>query len=272
MIRWLNPVRILAHLWGHRLLIYNFTKRHVIGRYKGSYLGMAWSFIQPLVMLCIYTFVFSVIFQAKWDVGPQQSRTAFAMTLFAGLIAFNIFAESANEAPSVILAHVNFVKKVVFPLEILPVVILLSAVVNSMFSMIILAGTLIVIGHPIFWTVLLIPIIWLPLMLLSLGVAYFLASLGVFIRDMGATVSLVTTVLFFLSPIFYPLSAVPEAFQTVIRLNPIAIFVENARRVILWGRLPDWPWYFGAVFFSVIVFICGFIWFYKSKNAFADVI
>ena len=233
---------------------------------------MAWSFIQPLIMLAIYTFVFSVIFQAKWDVGMAQGREAFAMTLFTGMITFNLFSETANQAPTVVLNHSNLVKKVVFPLEVLPVVILGSVIVNSLFSLSILMLGLLVSGQGIPWTIFLLPLVWFPLLLFSLGVAYFLSSLGVFIRDIGATVGLLTTVLFFMSPIFYPASAVPEEFQFLSRLNPIAIFVENARGVVLWGKLPEGSVFFSNFVFSFIVFILGFLWFFKSKKAFADVL
>jgi lipopolysaccharide transport system permease protein len=262
----------LLHLWKHRELIHRVTKRHVAERYKGSFLGMAWSFIQPLIMLGIYTFVFSVIFQAKWDIETEQGRAAFAMTLFTGIITFNIFGEAVNEATGIVLRHANFVKKVVFPLEILPVVVLCSVVVQALISLTILLFGLFIIGHPIPWTALLLPAAWLPMMLLSLGCAYFFASLGVFIRDIGATVGILTTMLFFLSPIFYPASAVPPEFRFLVKINPIAVFVENARGVLLWGRLPEWPQYFGFLLFAVFVFTLGFLWFCKSKPAFADVI
>ncbi|MCX5823856.1 MAG: ABC transporter permease [Deltaproteobacteria bacterium] len=272
VIGFFNPVRIVAHLWKYRDLIRQLTWREVVGRYKGSFIGLGWSFIQPLIMLFVYTFVFSVIFKARWGVESDEGKAAFALALFMGLITFSIFSEVANSAPSLVLGNANYVKKVVFPLEILPFVRLLSALINAVFSLGVLFVGILIFNHFIHWTALLLPLIWLPMMMFTLGCGYFLASLGVFVRDMGAVIGVLTTMLFFLTPIFYPISAVPEPFRIFCRVNPIAIFVEDARRVVLWGLFPDWPWFFFGMVLSVAVLIIGFIWFMKSKKAFADVI
>lgn len=272
VIGFFNPVRIVAHLWKYRDLIRQLTWREVVGRYKGSFIGLGWSFIQPLIMLFVYTFVFSVIFKARWGVESDEGKAAFALALFMGLITFSIFSEVANSAPSLVLGNANYVKKVVFPLEILPFVRLLSALINAVFSLGVLFVGILIFNHFIHWTALLLPLIWLPMMMFTLGCGYFLASLGVFVRDMGAVIGVLTTMLFFLTPIFYPLSAVPEPFRIFCRINPIAIFVEDARRVVLWGLFPDWPWFFFGMVLSVAVLIIGFVWFMKSKKAFADVI
>lgn len=272
VIGFFNPVRIVAHLWKYRDLIRQLTWREVVGRYKGSFIGLGWSFIQPLIMLFVYTFVFSVIFKARWGVESGEGKAAFALALFMGLITFSIFSEVANSAPSLVLGNANYVKKVVFPLEILPFVRLLSALINAVFSLGVLFVGILIFNHFIHWTTLLLPLIWLPMMMFTLGCGYFLASLGVFVRDMGAVIGVLTTMLFFLTPIFYPISAVPEPFRIFCRVNPIAIFVEDARRVVLWGLFPDWPWFFFGMVLSVAVLIIGFVWFMKSKKAFADVI
>jgi len=272
VIGFFNPVRIVAHLWKYRDLIRQLTWREVVGRYKGSFIGLGWSFIQPLIMLFVYTFVFSVIFKARWGVESDEGKAAFALALFMGLITFSIFSEVANSAPSLVLGNANYVKKVVFPLEILPFVRLLSALINAVFSLGVLFVGILIFNHFIHWTALLLPLIWLPMMMFTLGCGYFLASLGVFVRDMGAVIGVLTTMLFFLTPIFYPISAVPEPFRIFCRVNPIAIFVEDARRVVLWGLFPDWPWFFFGMVLSVAVLIIGFVWFMKSKKAFADVI
>jgi len=270
--RFLNPLRIVVHLWQYRNLIQQLTWREVIGRYKGSFLGLGWSIIQPLIMLCVYTFVFSVIFKARWGMEPEEGKAAFALTLFIGLITFSLFSEVVNSAPTLILSNANYVKKVVFPLEILIFVKFLSVTINALFSLsILLGGILLVFGY-IHWTVLLLPVVWLPIMMFSLGWGYFLASLGVFVRDIGPTITIFTTMLFFLSPIFYPITAVPEHLRVFFRINPIAIFVEDARRVVMRGLMPDWPWFFSGLVLSAFIFILGYIWFMKSKKTFADVI
>ncbi len=267
-----NPVRIVAHLWKYRDLIRQLTWREVVGRYKGSFIGLGWSFIQPLIMLCVYTFVFSTIFKVRWGVESGEGKAAFALALFMGLITFSVFSEVANSAPSLVLGNANYVKKVVFPLEILPLVRLCSTLINAVFSLGVLFAGILIINHFIHWTALLLPLIWLPMMMFTLGCGFFLASLGVFVRDIGTVIGVLTTMLFFLTPIFYPISAVPEQFRIFCRINPIAIFVEDARRVVLWGLSPDWPWFFFGMALSVAVLIFGFVWFMKSKKAFADVI
>ncbi len=265
-------MRIATHLWSYRDLIRQLTWREVVGRYKGSFIGLGWSFIQPVIMLGVYTFVFSVIFKARWGVEAGEDKAAFALALFMGLITFSIFSEVANSAPSLVLGNVNYVKKVVFPLEILPLVRLFSALINALFSLAVLFGGVLIINHFIYPTALLLPLIWLPMMMFTLGCGYFLASLGVFVRDIGTVIGVLTTMLFFLTPIFYPVRAVPEQFHFLYRMNPLALFVEDARRVVLWGLSPDWTWFFVGMALSCAVMILGFLWFMKSKKAFADVI
>jgi len=273
--QWLNPVEIILRLWEHRFLIRQFTWREVIGRYRGSYLGLLWALLNPLFMLSIYTFIFAVIFGAKWGL-PQEGKMDFAIVLFAGIITFNIFSEVVNSAPSIVLSSGTFVKKVVFPLEILPVTKLFSALINALFSTTILLFAILASHHSLPWTTLLLPLVWLPLLLLSLGLAYFLASIGTFVRDVGHFISLAVTVLFFISPIFFPmqrmLHILPQRLHIFYKLNPIAIFVEDTRRVLIFGTYPDWPWTLLMLVIGMASFVFGFIWFMKSKKAFADVL
>lgn len=272
VIEFLNPFRIVAHLWRYRQLIAQLTRREVEGRYKGSFIGIGWSLIHPLLMLCVYTFVFSVIFQARWGVQTGESRLDFALALFIGLISFGIFSEVLNAAPELVLHNVNYVKKTVFPLEILVIIKLFSALINALFALLVFLLGFLIIHQALHWTALLLPLVWLPLVLFTLGCGYFMASMGVFVRDLGAAVTIMTTMLFFLTPIFYPLSAVPERFRFFSRLNPLALFVEDARGVMLWGKPPDWPVFLISLILATLVWISGFIWFLKSKRAFADVV
>jgi lipopolysaccharide transport system permease protein len=268
----LNPFKIVAHLWAYREMILQMTWREVVGRYKGSFIGLGWSFIQPLVMLVVYTFVFSVIFKARWGIEAGEGRAVFALALFTGMITFNIFAEVANSAPSLVLANVNYVKKVVFPLEVLPLVRLLSVLINAAFSLGVLFIGILAVNHFIHPTALLLPLIWLPLLIFTLGCGYFLASLGVFVRDIGTVIGVLTTTLFFLTPVFYPLRSVPERLHIFYRINPLTIFVEDARSIVLLGLFPNWPLFVFGMIFSTVVLVFGFVWFMKSKKAFADVI
>ncbi len=267
-----NPIHIFRHLWRHKELIGQLTRREVLYRYKGSYLGLAWVFLQPLLLLGVYTFVFSVILGIKWGMAVQNDQLGFAMVMFCGVLTFNILGEAANAAPGLILGHPNFVKRVIFPLEILPVVKLLGTIVHSCFGLVILFLGMAIGHHPFHWTILLLPLVWLPMAMFSMGCAFLLSSLGVFIRDIGATVGVLVSMCFFMSPIFYPLEAVPEKFRTLCQLNPIAIYVADARRVMLFGELPDWPWFFAGLVLSILVMVFGFVFFMRSKPAFADVI
>ncbi len=267
-----NPLNIICHLWAHRGLISKLSRKAIIVRYRGSLLGFLWAFIQPLMMLAVYTFVFSVIFKAKWGQELDQDQLSFALALFTGILTFNIIGDTVNASPGLILGHANFVKKVVFPLEILPLVKLIESIVFSLFGLLVLVVTKLLYTQTLSWTLLLLPIVWTPVILFALGWSYFLASLGVFIRDIGSITGVVVTMFFFMSPIFYPLKAVPESFRVYCRMNPIAVFVEDARRVVLWGQTPDWSWF--AIYFliSLAILVLGFAWFMKTKKAFADVI
>jgi lipopolysaccharide transport system permease protein len=272
VLHFLHPIAMARNLWRHRDLIRQFIRREIEGRYKGSFLGLFWSFITPLVMLLIYTFIFGVVFKARWPNAKTSSLSEFAVTLFCGLTAFNIFSECISRAPSLIVGVPGYVKKVVFPLEILPVSLLGSAIFHGLISLgILLVANLLVTGS-FHWTILLLPLIALPLIFMSLGFGWFLASLGVFIRDVGYTVSLIVQVLFLTTPIFYPIENLPESVQIVIRLNPLSSVVENFRRVILWGRLPSWAGLSLWLLATGASMVMGYAWFMKTKKAFADVI
>lgn len=259
-------------LWYNRQLILLMAKREVAGRYKGSALGLAWSFFNPLLLLAVYTFVFSVVFRARWGLGGGESRTQFAVVLFVGLIVHGLFAEVLNRAPGLILANVNYVKKVVFPLEILPVVSMGAALFHTLISLGVLLIAFVLFNGYLHWTVVFIPMVILPIVILTLGLAWMLASLGVFLRDVGQTIGLVTTVLMFLAPVFYPINNLPEAFRPWMMANPLTFIIEQAREVLVWGHLPNW---FGLGFYTTtatIVAWLGYAWFQNTRKGFADVL
>jgi lipopolysaccharide transport system permease protein len=222
-------------------------------------------------MLLVYTFVFSVIFNARWG-GGNGSKTEFALILFSGLIVFNLFSECINRAPSLILINVNYVKKVVFPLEILPYVALGSAMFHASISLgVWLIAYAFLFGLP-HATILLIPFIFLPLTLLIVGLSWVLASLGVYLRDVSQFVGILTTVLMFLSPIFYPVSALPEKYRSFLLLNPLMPAIEQFRSVLFWGKIPEITMV--GVYYLVTTWIAwlGFAWFQKTRKGFADVL
>jgi lipopolysaccharide transport system permease protein len=266
-------VSLARSLWRNRQLIVQMTKREVIGRYKGSAMGLAWSLFNPLFMLVIYTFVFSEIFKSRWgDVGGDESKTQFAVVLFVGMIVLSLFSEVVNRAPGLILSNVNYVKKVVFPLEILPVVSTGAALFHSLISLGVLLAAFAIFNGYLHWTVIFIPLVLFPLVIVTLGLTWMLASLGVFLRDVGQTVVIFTTVLTFLSPVFYPVSAVPEQFRPWLMANPLTFIIEQAREVLIWGHLPN-GWGLGIYTLVATLFAwVGYAWFQKTRKGFADVL
>lgn len=266
-----TPVEMFASLWRYRELIKASVKREVLGRYRGSFLGLLWSFFNPLFMLAVFTFVFSVIFQARWG-GGSGSKTEFALLLLAGLLVFNLFAECINRAPGLILSNTNYVKKIVFPLEILPFVVLLSALFHTLISLgVWLIAYALFFGLPDL-TVLYLPLVLVPFCLFLMGLSWALASLGVFLRDVSQFIGVMTTAFMFLSPIFYPATAFPKDYRYILYLNPLTTVVEQTRDVLFWGRTPDflmlgiyWVMTFGIAWL-------GFAWFQKTRKGFADVL
>jgi lipopolysaccharide transport system permease protein len=267
-----NPFGFVGVLWRHRQLVRQLTWREVTGRYRSSALGIAWAFVTPLVQLAIYTFVFGVVLKTRWPGSATPGLSEFGLLLFAGITAFSLFSECVTRAPGLIAASPNYVKKVVFPLEVLPVGMLGSALFHAGMSLgILIAARAVIIDAPV-WTLVFVPIVLLPLACLALGVSWLLASLGVFLRDIGHTVNLATQMLMFVTPIFYPPSVLPARLGWLVRVNPLAPVVENMRRVAVLGQTPDWAgWTYSAV--TGLVALClGYAWFATTKRAFADVI
>ncbi len=269
------PAEMVGSLWRNRSLVRSLVIREVVGRYRGSFMGILWSFFNPVFMLLVYTFVFSVVFKAKWSgsgVVGNDSKTEFALVLFAGLIVFNLFAECFNRAPTLILANVNYVKKVVFPLEILPWIALGSALFHAAISLSVwLAAYLIFMGLPQL-TALWLPFVALPLLLFIMGLSWALAALGVYLRDVSQLTGMATTTLMFISPIFYPASALPEKYREILYLNPITPAIEMARDVLYWGKAPNLIMLTAYTITAAVLAWLGFAWFQKTRKGFADVI
>ena len=267
----ISPKELISSSWRNRSLFLAMVQREVVGRYRGSVMGILWSFFNPVFMLTVYTFVFSVVFKARWNTG-SDSKTEFALVLFAGLIVFNLFAECVNRAPSLIISNVNYVKKVVFPLEILPWVALGSAVFHALISLCVwLLAYLIFFGLP-HATIFLLPLVIVPLLFLIMGLTWGLASLGVYLRDVSQFIGLVTTVLMFLSPVFYPITALPAEYRPFILLNPLTPAIELTRDILFWGKIPDLRILSIYSLVSVLIAWAGFAWFQKTRKGFADVL
>lgn len=268
----ISPLSVFSSFWRYRDLIVRMTKREVLGRYRGSVMGLLWSFFNPILMLAIYTFVFSVIFKARWGL-HIDSKTEFAILLFAGLIIFNMFSECINRSPNLILNNVNYVKKVIFPLEILPWVGLFSALFHALVSTVILLLFYLLINHSLHWTALYFPVILFPFIFFIMAGSWFLASFGVYVRDVGQAIGVITTIVMFLTPIFYPLTSLPPVYQKyVLYFNPLTFVVDQARNVLVFGLPPHWLG-LGIYFVcSVLVAWLGLWWFQKTRHGFADVL
>ncbi|MFB3303595.1 ABC transporter permease [Pseudomonas sp. AMR01] len=266
-----GPIGLVVGLWKYRSLISQMTKREVIGRYRGSVMGLTWSFFNPVLMLAVYTFVFSEIFKSRWA-GVETGKGGFAILLFVGMIVHGLFAECANRAPTLVMANSNYVKKVVFPLEILPVITLGSALFHSCISLVVLLAAQFLIQGELYWTALLFPLILVPLILATLGVSWFLASLGVYLRDVGHVITVLTTVLLFLSPVLYPVAALPDVYKPWLKLNPLTYIIEESRSVLLFGHVPNWGNLAIAVVIGAVIACVGYWFFQKTRKGFADVI
>lgn len=250
-------------------LILQLTKRQIIGRYKGSSLGFLWSFLNPIILLCIYTFAFSYVFKAKWGL-ENENHYDFALVLFASLTVFNVFADVLREAPNLIINQANFVKKVIFPLEILPIVSVLSSLVHAFASFLVYMVFFLAVHFTLPPTILFLPLILFPLVLISVGTSYFLSSAGVFFRDIGHFMSHFVTILLFTSPVFFSVDRIPESFRTLLNFNPLVFHLEAARSVLVFGKVPTWSGLVFYFFFGLGFSVFGWLWFQRTKKAFPD--
>ena len=267
----ISPKQLLVSIDINKALIASLVKRDILARYKGSALGLVWALLHPVFMMLVYTFVFSVVFKARWNAG-SDSKTEFALVLFAGLLVYNFFAECVNKSPGLVVANSNYVKKVVFPLEILPLVLVGSALFHLGISLVVWFVTYIVFfGFPQL-TSMLIAIVLIPLVFLTMGLCWFFCSLGVYLRDIAQIIGILTTMLMFLSPIFYPASSLPTDYQFLFYWNPLTVVIETARDVLYWGKYPNWSVWLLQTMVSFAVACAGFAWFQKTRKGFADVL
>lgn len=266
-----GPLAVFSVAWRNGPLVRSLARRDVLRRYRGSTFGLLWSLFHPLVMLGIFTFVFSQVFSARW--GAKIDSTAdFGVVLFAGLVVFWTFSECVGRAPVLVLENPAFVKRVVFPLEILPWVAVASSLFHAAVNATVLLAAVAWLTGGLPWTALALPLVLAPVALLSLGACWFFSALGVYVRDVQQIMPVLLTALLFLTPIFYPPSAVPESFRTLLALNPLAIAVEQARAVLVFGRAPDWATLGAVSAGSWAVAWLGLVWFERTRRGFADVV
>jgi len=255
----------------HRSLIWQFARRDVLARYRGSMLGLGWSFLTPLLTLVVYTFVFHVIFKARWP-GYGDSALEFGLQAYAGLVVFMLFSDVVNRSPRLVLDQANLVKKVVFPLEILPWVAILAGLFHLALSLAALLVAAAVAHGGLPMTVIALPVVIVPLVPLLMGLAWFFAALGVYVRDVGQVITLLVSLLMFLSPVFYPVSALPERWQPWLRANPLTPAIEQLRRVALDGLWPQWSQLGLNLAIAIVIAWAGARWFAATRKGFADVL
>ena len=262
--------RPLWQLPGRRELIISLARRELAARYKGSFLGALWAVVTPLAMIAIFTFIFSGIFGARF--GANGTTWDYALYLFCGLLPWNAFQEAVQMSSNAIVEQANLVKRVVFPLETLPMAKVLAALAQQLIGTVVLIVAALLVQGTVHATLLWLPALLLPQVLLTLGAAWFIAALGVYVRDIVQGVGLALMIWLYLTPIIYPESAVPEKYRAIVNLNPFTPLVRCYRRILLEGHAPDWAGlgYFAA--FSVLIFLAGYWWFARTRKGFADVI
>ena len=264
-------ITAIKSIWHNKDLCLKIAQREVLGRYKGSILGILWPFIQQLLMLIAYTVVFGYIFKSRWP-GLDESPFQLAVVIYSGLIPFNFFSEVVSRSSTIIVNNTNYVKRVVFPLEILPVSVVVAALLNFVIGVLILLGAEIVFGNKVEWNniAMIIPVV-LPLAILALGIGYIISSTCLFIRDVEQVAFFLTSLLLFATPIFYPVSSLPESFRWILSVSPIAFAVDSIRDIVVYNKLPILNTYFMQLIFSVLFFLVSLVWFERLKKGFSDV-
>lgn len=257
--------------YSQKSLIVNLARRDVLARYRGSMLGLAWSFLTPLAMLLVYTFVFRNVFKARWP-STNDGAFEFALQVYAGLIVFGFFSEVVSRAPRLVLDSPNLVKKVVFPLEILPWVAILSGLFHFLVNLLALVFATGIARGELPLSILAVPLVVIPVVPLLLGIGWFLAALGVYLRDIQQITTLVVSLLMFLSPVFFPTSSLSPQWQGVLQVNPLTPAIEQLRRVVLDGYWPNWQDLGQLVIVSFVVAWIGARWFAATRRGFADVL
>lgn len=263
---------MLSSFFNNRVLIYQLTKREILSRYKGTSFGVAWSIFTPLLMLVLYTFVFSFVFKARWGEANELPREIYALVLYTGMITHSLFCDCMNRSSTLMQSNVSYVKKVVFPLDALNWVVLFSSLFQFFIGVVLLIIAKVIITGLVSVNSLLVPVILIPFAMIIMGVSWFLAALGVYFRDVAQITTIFSTVLMFASPIFYPISMLPDSIKKIIYINPLTYFIEEFRNILIWGRLPDFEplcVVYGAAFFIAMM---GFLFFNRTRRGFSDVL
>lgn len=265
----------VSDLWRHRALLWQFTLRNIEVRHKGSHLGLIWSFLNPLLLLGLYVFVFGYVFNGRFGVLANETRIDYALGLFVGLSIFQLVAEVIGVSPMIIVAQPNFVKKVVFPLEILPVAGVGASVFHFFISIVLVTLGIALVGPGLSWSALWLPVIMFPVVLFVVGMAWLIASVGVFFRDIGQAAQFLSQVIMFASAVFYSAARVREtsAFAwSILRFNPVLVAIEEIRDVLLWNQPLNDRHLLFLYCCGLVGFWAGHAVFTRLKPAFADVL
>ncbi|WP_434989088.1 ABC transporter permease [Xanthomonas melonis] len=266
-----SPVAPYASLSRHRRLVWELCKRDIAGKYRGSMGGSLWAFLNPLLMLAIYSFVFGYIFKSRWS-GAGTGETHFAVVLFSGLIFGNLFSECLSRAPVLITSNPNYVKKVIFPLEVLPWVVVGTSMFHAVISFLVLLIAMLLTGASISPAALFFPVVMLLFLPMVAGVTWLVSALGVYFRDAQQIMMVLTTALVFLAPIFYPRSSLPQEYQWLQMLNPLTFVVEAGRDAVLWDKLPSAEHVLVYLLVSLVISWLGWLSFKVTRKGFADVL
>lgn len=269
--RHVAPWSILRDVLKHRDLIASMTMRDFRAAYQASYFGLTWQIMLPLIMLAIFYFVFGQILGGRFSNNATETPIEYALALFVGLGFFNFLAQNIGSAPSLINANATYVKTLSFPLEVLPVIAVLNALINLLIGLLLTAVVLVIVNDHLYWSALCTPFYVCCIFLITVGVSWGLSALAVFIRDVAAVTSPLTLILMFMCPIFYPASMVPKKVKWVIATNPISVIIEDVRAAFLYGVWPSILSMGAVLFVSLIIAIVGYFFFMRSKSAFADV-
>lgn len=267
-LKLLAPFRSFKRSWQ---LLAAMTKRDIAARYRGSWLGIFWSLLTPLLLLGVYTFVFGVIFKARWPSSNGVDEN-FAALLFCGIITHALFAEVLTRAPKLIVENSNYVKRVVFPLDILSWIAVLTASFHFVIAFMILSIFVGIAGNGLSFYIFAVPLVLLSMALLLVGVCWIFSALGVYLRDLSYLASFLATALIFLSPVFYPLSAVPKGFALAMELNPLTFYIEAFRDLVVLHQWPNLASCMIAVSISLATFFLGYGLFRRVQPGFADVL
>ncbi len=265
------PIVMARSLMANSFVLRTLVRNEILTRYSNTMLGVVWSLINPLMMIVIYSFVFGIVFEVRFGQAPGQTEMPYAVVLFSGLLLHVFLSDTLMRAQSVVLDNTNYVKRVIFPLEILPVATLIANLVHAVVAAAVLILVILILGFPIPATALLLPVVWAPLMLVTLGMAMVVASLGVFVRDIGQVLGFLMTILMFGSSILFPIDRLPVSIQPWLLLNPLTIIVNESRNVLLWGSMPNWVVLAKYTLVAGAAAWIGCWWFLRTRRGFADV-